>query len=250
MSARHLIASAVVLSALIVPTTASAAQTASINAGFSPERLGAPTDVSLGFDIHTADGSLPSALTNIVFRYPPQLGLGISGLGLASCNPAKLSYYGPRVCPPNSLMGEGSALAKFQISPEVSEEDAAIALVAGPSQHGYLNLLVSATGSFPVAARILMSALLLPGRLHFSVPLVPGLPGGPPVAVVRVRVTIGGPLIYYERRHGKRIAYRPRGIELPRRCPSGGFRFSAKFAFLDGSQTRAQTVIPCPRRPH
>jgi hypothetical protein len=226
---------------------ARAAQVVAIDAGFSPMRLGAHTTVLLGFRIGTTDGTLPSALTGIVFRYPPQLGLATSGLGLASCDPARLQYYGPQVCPANSIMGAGSALAEFQVSPEISEETADIALVAGPERHGYVQLLISATGHYPVAARIVMTALLLPGRLQFSVPLVPGIPEGPDVAVVRVHARLGGHLTYYERRHGRRVAYHPSGVLLPRRCPRGGFRFAASFSFLDGTQAQARTVVPCPR---
>lgn len=233
---------------MLVPAGASATQLTSISAGFSPERLGAHTAISLGFDVRTADGSLPSALTGIAFHYPPDLGIGTSGLGLATCSPDKLSLDGPKACPANSIMGNGSALVEFQVSPEVSEETAEIALVAGPSQNGYLKLLISATGTYPVAARIVMSTLLLPGQLRISVPLVPGLPEGPDVAVVRARVTIGGNLTYYERAHGRRVAYRPSGIELPRHCPRGGFRFRASFSFLDGAKTQAQTVVKCPRK--
>ncbi|HEY7892777.1 MAG TPA: hypothetical protein VIC05_11270 [Solirubrobacteraceae bacterium] len=233
--------------AWISPAVAHATQIVSITTGFSPERLGAPTTVSLGFDVRTPDGSLPSALTGIDFHYPADLGLGTSDLGLATCNPAKAGYYGPSVCPANSIMGSGSALAKFQVSPEVSEESAKIVIVAGPSQHGYMNLLVTATGAYPVKAHILMTTLLEPGRLHFNVPLVSGIPEGPDVAVVRVRIKIGGKLTYYERRHGKRIAFHPQGIKLPRRCPRGGFRFNATFSFLDGSSVAAHTVVKCPR---
>jgi len=54
-------------------------------------------------------------------------------------------------------------------------------------------------------------------------------------------------LTYYEDIHGKRVGYKPRGILLPRRCPRGGFAFSASFAFLDGSHTAALTSVPCLR---
>ena len=238
---------ALALSCTLGAASAQATQLTSISAGFSPLRLGAPTALSLGFDVRTPDGSLPSALTGIVFHYPADLGIGTSGLGLASCAPAKLSFAGPQACPANSIMGRGSALTEFQVSPEVSEENAEIALVAGPAQNGYLKLLISATGAYPVQARIVMSTLLLPGQLQIHVPLVPGLPEGPDVAVVRVNVTIGGNLTYYERAHGKRTAYRPQGILLPKRCPAGGFRFHASFSFLDGTHSQAQTVVKCPR---
>lgn len=238
---------ALALCAAFAPASAQAAQSATISAGFSPMRLGAHATVSLGFAIRTPDGSLPSALTGLEFHYPPSLGLGTNELGTASCNPARLSFYGPQGCPPNSIMGRGSALAKFQVSPEISEESASIALVAGPSRNGYVNMLVSATGAYPVAARILMESELLPGRLKFSVPLVPGIPEGPDVAVVQVHVNIGGHLTYYERVHGHRVAYHPRGILLPKRCPRGGFRFSATFSFLDGTRARARTDVKCPR---
>ncbi len=237
---------ALTLSASLSATPAWSTQITSISAGFSPLRLGSPTALSLGFDVRTPDGSLPSPLTGIVFHYPADLGIGTSGLGLATCTPAKLSFAGPEACPPNSIMGRGSALAEFQVSPEVSEENAEIALVAGPAQHGYLKLLISATGAYPVQARIVMSTLLLPGELQIKVPLVAGLPEGPDVAVVRVKATIGGNLTYYERSHGKRVAYRPLGILLPKHCPRGGFRFHASFSFLDGSKTSAQTVVRCP----
>jgi hypothetical protein len=238
---------ALALSSALTATSAWSIQLTSISAGFSPERLGAHSALSLGFDVRTPDGSLPSPLTGIVFHYPADLGIGNSGLGLATCTAAKLGSAGPQACPPNSIMGRGSALAEFQVSPEVSEENAEIALVAGPSQNGYLKLLISATGAYPVAARIVMSTLLLPGQLRISVPLVEGLPEGPDVAVVRVNVKIGGNLTYYERSHGKRVAYRPSGILLPKRCPVGGFRFHADFSFQDGSHAQARTVVQCPR---
>jgi hypothetical protein len=177
-----------------------------------------------------------------------ELPLGSSELGQATCNPRRLQNLGPAACPVNSIMGRGTARAKFQVSPIVSHEDASLALVAGPSQHGYVNMLIAASGEYPVETRIVMSALLLPGRFHIAVPLVPGIPEGPDVAVVSVKATLGGRLTYYERRHGRRITYHPTGVLLPRHRPKGGFRFSATFSFLDGTQANATTTVRCPRR--
>jgi hypothetical protein len=228
-------------------TVAKSQQLATIQAAFSPLRLGAPTTVRFGFQIRTPDDSLPSALTAIDFHYPASLGLGTSELGQATCAPARLQAFGPRACPANSIMGGGQALAKFQVSPIVSHEQASLALVAGPSRSGYVNMLVAASGEYPVETRIVMSALLLPGHFHIDVPLVAGIPEGPDVAVVSVQATLGGNLTYYERRHGRRVAYHPRGVLLPRLCPKGGFRFAATFSFLDGTQADARSTVRCPR---
>jgi hypothetical protein len=229
-----------------VTSRAEAAQKVRVDASFKPEKLGAATTVSLGFQVSTSDGRLPAPLTTIDFHYPRNLGFATSGLGLDSCQPATLEADGANACPGNSLMGSGSAQARFQIGPEIFEEGASLAVVAGPSPDGYVRLLVSATGVSPVAARIVMSTVLLPGRLQISVPLVPSLPGGSDVAVVAARVTLGGNLIYHERRHGKTVAVRPRGIVLPRSCPRGGFRFAGSFSFLDGTRASARTVVRCP----
>jgi hypothetical protein len=62
-----------------------------------------------------------------------------------------------------------------------------------------------------------------------------------------LRATVGPQgVTYYERFDGLTLAYRPRGILLPPRCPRHGFPFSARFSFLDKSETSAATAIACP----
>jgi len=248
-TSRKRVAFLAVAAALYVgcPGGARAAQTTRIDAAFTPERLGARTAMSVGFEVTATDGGLVAPLTAMDFRYPADLGIATSGLGLAACAPALIEAHGPGVCPPNSLMGFGRALVEVPIGTEVVPETAQIVLVAGPSPDGYLHVLVAATGRSPVAARIVMSTLLLDGHLHLTVPLVEGLPNGPDVSVVRVRVTLGGKLTYREHVRGRIVSYRPKGIDLPRSCPRGGFRFAATFAFLDGSRSSATTAVPCPR---
>ncbi|MHB1859462.1 MAG: hypothetical protein ACYCUM_05010 [Solirubrobacteraceae bacterium] len=255
---RRLVAWALLGAALSPAAVANAAGTpggaspevASISAGFAPYRLGGPTSVELGFSIAARDGGLPSAVRSIDLHYPLGLGLATSELGLASCDPARLRLAGQEACPRNSIMGSGSALAEFQVSPLISQESASVALVAGPSANGYVKIVIAASGAYPVKARIVMESTLRPGELAIDVPLVRGVPGGPAVAVVGARLTIGGRLLYVERRHGERVFYHPRGIQLPNRCPRGGFHFSASFSFLDGSSTEARTVVRCPPVQH
>jgi hypothetical protein len=233
--------------ALALAAPARAAEHVRISASFSPYRLGASAAMSLGMSV-TADGSqIPSPLTGIDMRYPSSLGIATSGLGTATCPKALLEERGPAGCPADSIMGRGSALARFSIGPEIFHESASIGIVAGPSPDGSLHLLVSATGLTPVAARIVMASTLINGHLAIGVPLVPSLPEGENVAVVAVHATLGGNLRYTERRHGRLVAYTPKGIGVPARCPRGGFEFSGRFTFVDGTRARAQTVLPCPR---
>jgi hypothetical protein len=60
-------------------------------------------------------------------------------------------------------------------------------------------------------------------------------------------MTLGGNLTYYEIVKGQSVPYHPAGVGLPQSCPRGGFSFAATFAFLDGSRSRADTAVPCPR---
>lgn len=233
---------------LCASATAQAAQTASLSAAFKPERLGAATSVTFAFAIRSADGAVPSPLSAVEIRYPAGLGLLTSGLGVASCQPARLERSGPDACPADSLMGTGTAELRFAIGPQILEEDASLALIAGPSPNGYLHMLIAATGTQPVATRVVMSTLLDEGALQITVPAVPSLPEGPDIAIVGVQATLGGPLTYYEHTRGRTVAYHPRGIGLPAHCPHGGFAFSASFTFTDGSQASAHTTVRCPRR--
>jgi hypothetical protein len=243
---------AALLTALAVcawlPGSARGAQTATITTSFRPLKLGSSTTVSLGFDIKAVAAQVPSPLIGVEFHYPSNLGIATSGLGVASCSTAAVEAHGPSICPPNSVMGKGSALVRIPVGGEVESEVAGLTLIAGPSQDGNVRLIVAAVGHSPVIARIVMPSVLRAGNLQLTVPLVESLPEAPDVSVVRVRATLGGNLAYRERRGGKIVTYRPKGIILPKSCPRGGFRFSASFRFEDGTQASARSIVGCPGR--
>lgn len=245
-------AAAIALTALglaLAPAHAGAAeQHATLRATLVPERLGHPTAVSFALTIHTTDGSIPPALASMRIHYPAGLGLLTSGLGTATCQPARLQAQGPGGCPTNSQMGNGSAQLRFQIGPETMSENTSLALLAGPSEDGYVHLLIAATGTEPVAARVIMSTIFTEGTLQVTVPTVPSIPEGPPVAIVAMHATLGGQLTYREHAHGHTISYHPAGVTLPAHCPHGGFAFSAQLRFADATSASAHTSVPCPKR--
>jgi hypothetical protein len=242
-----LVALVVTLAAWLPAAAGASGETARISAALVPERLGAPTAISLHFKVAASRGAVPAPVSGIDVLLPPNLGIATSGLGIASCDPTALEALGPAVCPRNSRMGSGSATVEIPIGPEVRQEHVQLTLFAGPSPDGYLRILIYAIGEFPVEAQIVLTSVLLPGRLAITVPLVPSLPGGPDVSLVDMRATIGGNLTYVERVHGRTAAYHPRGIGLPTRCPRTGFPFGAMFSFVDGGRVPAHTAVACPR---
>lgn len=240
-----------------LPAAADAAQSVRLTATLTPEQLGQSTTIGFGFQITTAAGRVPPPLTAITVRYPGNLGIALSGLGLDICQPAALEASGLNGCPADSRMGYGTALAEVPIGPEILQETAQVTIFRAPEQNGHLALLLYATGVSPVDAQIVFPGLLLPapapfgGSVHVNVPLVPSVPEAPDVAVVKFSSTLGPQHItYYEHQHGKTIAYQPKGLILPNTCPHGGFPFAAEFTFLDGSRAHAHTAVACPHRIH
>ncbi|MGA9313839.1 MAG: hypothetical protein WBV77_04320 [Solirubrobacteraceae bacterium] len=232
---------------------AQASTTATLSAAFTPEKLGDRTTLHFGFSFSAPPGQVPPPLTQIELRYPNNLGIALSGLGLASCAPATLDELGPSGCPPNSIMGRGEAFTGIVLGVTPIRENAPIAIVRAPDQEGHLSVLFYSEGSTPVDTHIEFPGILLPanspfgGVVSIGIPLVPTLPGAPYISVIHLHATLGPVgVTYYEHVGGVTLAYTPKGILLPSSCPRGGFPFAATFSFLDGSEAKAGTAIPCP----
>lgn len=228
---------------------------AALEARFIPMRLGRRTTLEFGFSFASPAGRVPPPLTQIELRYPNDLGLGLSGLGLATCTAATLEAYGPGGCSPNAAMGFGNAFTGVVLGSTIVTERAPIAIMRAPDRDGRLTLLFSSEGTTPVDTRIVFAGILQPaavpfgGRVEIGIPLVPTLPGAPYISVISLHSTIGPrKVVYYEQVDGRTLAYRPRGILLPDSCPNGGFGFEAQFGFEDGSLRAAHASIPCPKR--
>lgn len=237
-----------------------ATQSASLRASFSPERLGAPTMVSIGFRISSVPVGSSVPLTSVNMLLPNELGLATSGLGLENCIVTQLETRGPNGCPTDARMGLGTATAEIPIGGEPVVESAQIEVFSSRVQDGRLALLVYANAPFPVSAQLVFPATVVPAfppygeGVDTDVPLIPTVPGGPDVAVTHFQMTLGttmsGPdsFVYYRSVGGRQVAYSPRGLVLPPVCPRGGFPFGAQFTFQDHSMATAHTIVPCPRR--
>jgi hypothetical protein len=242
--------------------SALAAQTASLNASFSPERLGAHATIFLGFRISNIPPASQSPLTNVSVLLPAEMGLATSGLGLENCLLHTLEVRGAYGCPVDALMGRGTATAEIPIGGETISESAQIEVFSAPVREGRLALWVFADAHTPVNAEPVFPAAVVSApppygeAIDATIPLIPTLPGAPDVAVTQFQMALGttarGPdhFLYYESVRGRRVAYAPKGLLLPPVCPHGGFSFEAQFVFQDGTNTSAQTTVPCPRPRH
>ena len=227
-----------------------------MSAAFEPMRLGGRTTLEFGFGFKVPPGQVPPPLTGIELRYPANLGLGLSGLGLSTCTVAQLEAYGPGGCPSDAVMGFGEVSTGIVLGTKIVSENAPITVMRAPYTDGHLAVLFYAQGTVPVDARVIFPGLLLPapspfgGEVNIKVPLVETLPGAPYVSVIRLHSTIGPrKVVYYEQVDGRTLAYRPLGILLPPNCPKRGFPFSAWFTFADGTRSSAATRVRCPARP-
>ncbi|HTC61085.1 MAG TPA: hypothetical protein VK691_13355 [Solirubrobacteraceae bacterium] len=241
-----------VLVATLAPA-ATAAPSVKLAASFSPERLGKGTTIRIGFHVAYPSGEAPLAATAIQFFLPPGLGIATSELGLQNCLPAQLEQLGRAACPPNSLMGHGSATTAVPFGSRFVIEHTGVTLFSGPVQGGDPQLLFVTVGEYPVIAEIVFSALVLPGGPRFGglietkLPLVPSVPEGPDVALLGLQTTIGpAGIVYHEDIDGRIVDFRPRGILLPRNCPRGGFPFAVRLSFSDGVGASSGATVPCP----
>lgn len=237
--------------------SASAAPGVALHASFTPDRLGASTTIGFEFTIAREEGRLPPPLTHVLLRMPAGMSYATSTLGLAICKPEALIARGLAGCSPNARLGHGSAFVEVPFGTGAGREIPDVEALMGPPQNGNVVVLFYANGQIPIFAQLVFAGELLEGSgpygmsLDTTIPLVAGITNGPPVSILRVSSTIGpSRLTYYKRVHGRLVGYHPRGIEVPERCPRGGFPFAADFTFLDGSHAEARTAVPCPRRRH
>lgn len=225
-----------------------------LNARFVPYRLGARTTIVYGFQLSAHGGELPPPVTAVDLRLPAGVGIATSTLGLTICEPSALSGGGAG-CPASAHVGHGSAALAIPTEHGVVRERAGVQALSGPPRNENFVLLFHVQGESPILADLLFAGELLAdsppygSRLNTATPLVAAWPAGPYAVVTAFSSTIGPlGLTYYERRHGRYVPYRPRGISIPARCPRGGFLFAADFSFADGARVTARSAVPCPRR--
>jgi hypothetical protein len=236
-----------------VPPTALAAPKVTLHASFNPERLGLSTTVDLRILIAPGDEPIPPPLTEAEVRYPTGLDPELSGLGIDECTAQALEAAGIGACPPDSLMGDGQAIAEFLIGHHIVREVASLTAVRTTEKEGHLTMLMYLYDETAVSTQLILTSRVLPadgpfaGDLDIQVPLLQSISGAPDVSVAEIQLALGPEsLTYSELLAGKLTHYIPEGITLPKHCPRGGFPFAVTLGFEGGGHASARTAVACP----
>jgi hypothetical protein len=240
---------------LLWAAPAGAEETVSITeAGFSPDKLGVPTNAFGRATITSTAGPVPSPIRHVNVYGPAGVTLDLRGSGV--CNKESLERLGTQACPANSRAGFGGGQGIYMIGKELVEEEYTIDFFLADNRPGLVSLLVYLTGSKPVSIEMVFPPAPViqgpkPYGLGFSVevPEIKVLPEASNASAKSAFLTLGAHNVaYYRMVHGKRKLFHVKGIILPKSCPRGGWPVASQFSFEDGSTVMAKRTVPCPRR--
>ncbi|MGH2834533.1 MAG: hypothetical protein ACRDK2_17315 [Solirubrobacteraceae bacterium] len=236
---------------LAIAAVALATQTLQVNAHFSPDKLGAPTNLSLTAKFVSSTAGPPSPVTKFILYAPA--GMEIDTRGAGTCTAATLEQRGPSGCPTSSRAGFGGGIGVLQLPTETIHAQYTLDLFFAPKESGRLRLLVYVSVVKPAGVELVLVAKQIPASkpygLGFSVevPPVSTFPGAADASVESAFVTLGGSNVaYFKTVHGKRKLVSLRGIIVPKTCPAGGFPTEGTVDFADGSTLTVHPTIPCP----
>lgn len=236
---------------LIGAVLAFASETFTVTTYFSPDKLGAPTNLSAKA-IFASNGRAPTPVGNVLAYGPAGFDVDVAGTGV--CEKAVLELNGPGGCPADSRIGFGGGVGLVEIAKEVIKEPFTLDFFLGPSEGGRLVILVYANAVSPVSVQIVIVAKEVHGPkpyglgFTFEIPPIPTLPGASYASVESSYFTVGSQKVaYYHTVRGKRRLVHVKGLIVPRTCPHGGFPFKVTIGFLDGAQSTDAYTAPCPR---
>jgi hypothetical protein len=236
---------------LIAAALAFASETFTITSYFTPDRLGAPANLSARA-VFAPSGTVPTPVSHVLAYGPAGLKVDVAGTG--TCAKAALEQKGPAACPADSRIGFGGGMGLEEIAKEIIKEPYTLDFFLAPKEDGHLAILVYVDAVSPVSIELVILAKEVQGPkpygfgVEFEVPPIPTLPGASYASVENSDFTVGSQHIaYYHTVHGYQQLVHVKGLIVPKTCPHGGFPFKATISFLDGSSSTDTYTAPCPR---
>lgn len=237
--------------AVALARTEAQANAVEVRERFTPDRLGASTNLSLIARFPSVAGAAPEPVRQLTIFAPA--GLRIDARGADACSQAVLEEQGPAACPPTSRAGFGGGVGILRLPRETVRENFTLDFFFASTRPGHLALLAYANGTTPVVVEqvVIAREVRAPAPYGFgfsvSIPPVSTFPGAGPASIESVFATLGAAdVAYYRRIHGHRRLVRVRGLLVPRSCPPGGFRAKALVDFLGGQSLTLDPTVACP----
>ncbi|HLM86653.1 MAG TPA: hypothetical protein VK272_10750 [Solirubrobacteraceae bacterium] len=250
--ARGLVLATIGCACLLGAAIAFAAETFSTQAYFTPDKLGAPANLS-ATAVFSSNGTVPTPISHVLAYGPAGLRVDVAGTGV--CDKAKLEAQGTGACPADSRIGFGGGVGLVEIGGEVVKEPFTLDFFLGPRESGHLTILVYAQAHSPVQVELVVVVKEVHGSkpygfgVEFEIPPIATLPGAAYASVEKSYFTIGSQHIaYYNLVHGKRKLVHVKGLIVPNSCPKGGFPFTVTITFLDGTKSTDTYAAPCPAK--
>lgn len=231
---------------------AQAAETLTItSASFSPDTLGASTNVFGAATIGSTELAVPSPITHVDVFGPAGVRLELQGS--ETCLLERLERLGAPGCPKNSEAGVGGGEGIYELGKEIVKEKYELHMFLSDNKPGHVEMLILLSGHTPVSIEVVFTAAVVQGRppygLGFSlnVPLIKVLPEASDASATSAYLTLGARgHTYVKRVNGRRERLPIEGIVLPGSCPHGGWPVQTSFSFQDGSTVTATRKIACP----
>jgi hypothetical protein len=252
--ARVLVVAVLCCAFLASAPAAQAEETVQITStGFSPDKLGVPTNVFGSATIGSTNLPVPSPIAHVNVYGPPGVTLDLQGTGV--CSAQVLENTGPEGCPANSKAGFGGGEGVYELAHEIINEKFTLDFFLGDNRPGHTVLEIYLNGSSPVSIQLVFTAPVInspkPYGLGFSlnVPIIKVLPEASDASAKSSFLTLGAKNVAYFRNvHGKRKLLHVKGIITPKSCPRGGWPVATQFTFQDGSTVMSKSKIPCPKK--
>lgn len=166
---------------LIGAAIAFASETFTTKIYFTPDKLGAPANISASTVFALNGTTVPTPIGHVV-AYGPA-GLTVNTAGAGTCQKALLEEKGPSGCPADSRIGFGGGLGLVEIGKEFIKEPYTLDFFLAPSENGRLAFLIYAQGVSPVSVELVVLAKEIYGTkpyglgVEFDIPPIPTLPG-------------------------------------------------------------------------
>lgn len=235
----------------LLATLAWAAEALTVHARFTPDKLGASTNLSLTANFSSNTAGPPSPVRKFTMYAPA--GMIVDARGAGTCSSQILEKAGPSGCPEDSRAGFGGGVGLVELPSGPVRESYTLDFFFAPKSHGHLVLLVYGSARAPLTVELVVVAREVPAPKPYGlgftveVPPISTFPGAPDASIESVFATLGAANVaYYENMHGKRRLVPVKGLTVPKRCPAGGFAAEGIIDFADGSTLTVNPTIPCP----